>query len=101
MVSKDHELSGLCRKLFELFLCLTMWQQFVFEAGRGFSGFRFMSTSGAAKDKFRLWLCLGGRRRRTFPAVGAIVRVVGALAPTIRAHHHLRTYSFRPQTNWA
>jgi hypothetical protein len=25
---------GLCRKLFELFLCLTMWQQFVFEGHR-------------------------------------------------------------------
>jgi hypothetical protein len=24
----------LCRKLFELFLCLTMWQQFVFEGHR-------------------------------------------------------------------
>jgi hypothetical protein len=27
-------LAGLCRKLFELFLCLTMWQQFVFEGHR-------------------------------------------------------------------
>lgn len=53
-----------------------------------------MSPSGAAKDKFRLWLCLGGRWRRIFPAVGAIVRVVRALAPTIRAHHHFRTYPF-------
>lgn len=71
------------------------------QAGQGFSGFRFMSLSGAAKDKFRLWLCLGGRRRRIFPAVGAIVRVVGSLAPTIRAHHHFKTYSFRLHTNWA
>ncbi len=31
MMIEDH---GLCRKLFELFLCLTMWQQFVFEGHR-------------------------------------------------------------------
>ena len=61
------------------------------QAWQGFSGFRFMSNSGAVKDKFRL--CLGGRRRRTFPAVWAIFRVVGLLAPTIRAHHHFSRHS--------
>jgi|AntRauTorckE5430_2_1112549.scaffolds.fasta_scaffold01417_7 hypothetical protein len=69
------------------------------QAGQGFSDFPFMSLSRATKDKFRLWLWFGGKWRRTFPAVGAIVRVVSALAPTIRAYHHFRTYSFRPHTN--
>jgi hypothetical protein len=33
-IAEGRVVVRLCRKLFELFLCLTMWQQFVFEGHR-------------------------------------------------------------------
>ena len=57
------------------------------QAAQGFSRFLFMGSPCAAKHQFGLRYCLGGNWRRFFPAVGAVVSLFGATAPTIRAIH--------------
>lgn len=91
MIRISQDPSGIPKKPFGLrnFSARHLTHEFLGspQAGQGLSGFLVMASPCAAEDKFRLWLCFRGSRRRIFPAVRTVVRIFGAHSPTIRAHH--------------